>query len=62
MREDGKQLPALNQQLTEVRGLLKGRAGWEGTERYAKLQALEREALDWLSEYRRDVLRFGTAG
>jgi hypothetical protein len=61
-REASKQQPILTQQLAEVRALLKGMAGREGTERYAKLPALEREALDWLSEYRRDVLRFGVAG
>ncbi len=62
LREASQQLSILNQQLAEVRALLKGMAGQEGTERYAQLQALEREALGLLSEYRRDVLRFGAAG
>jgi hypothetical protein len=62
LREAGKQLPALNKQLAEVRGLLKGMAGREGTERHGKAQALERELLDLLGAYRHDVLRFGAVG
>jgi hypothetical protein len=62
LREAGKQQPILNQQLAEVRGLLKGMAGREGTERYAKAKALEWELLGLLGEYREDVLRFGAAG
>jgi hypothetical protein len=62
LREAGKQLPALNKQLAEVRGLLKDMADREGPERYGKAQAFERELLDLLGEYRQDVLRVGAAG
>ncbi|HKB38160.1 MAG TPA: hypothetical protein VKD72_17060, partial [Gemmataceae bacterium] len=38
LREAGKQLPTLKGQLAEVRELMKGMAGREGTERYGKAQ------------------------
>jgi hypothetical protein len=41
---------------------MKGTTDREDTERYDQAQALKRELLDLLSEYRHDVLRFGAAG
>src|SRR5262249_39311813 len=61
LREAGAQLPALHRQLTEVRQLLASMSagGREGTERYGKAQAVERELLGLLQEHRLDLPRFG---
>jgi hypothetical protein len=45
-----------------VRQLLAGMAGREGSERYTKAQAIERDLLVMLREHRQDVLRFGSVG
>src|SRR5262249_45747664 len=64
LRKAGEQLPALHRQLAEVRQLLAGMSagGREGTARYGKAQAVEREILGLLQEHRRDGLRFGAGG
>jgi len=62
--EAGKHLPAIHEQLAEVRPLLASMsaAGREQTQRYAKAKAVERELLGLLQQHRLDVLRFGAVG
>jgi hypothetical protein len=54
--------PSLWEQVEHARRLLKGMAGKEKSERYAKALALEKEALALLAEHRLDVLRLGAPG
>src|SRR5262249_55662902 len=64
LKEAGKHVPDLHRQLGEVRQLLASMSvgGREGTERYGKAQAVERDILGLLHEQRLDVLRFAAAG
>src|SRR5262249_49513075 len=63
LREAEKQLPTLRQQLADVRQRLAGMSagGREGTQRYGKAQAVERDIRGLLQGHRLDGLRFGAA-